>query len=100
MNAVPCRQFKGISTPDIHLRDEVYVDALSVELCLYCTEEDCHGARAAHTSSYYGPPRCPYEAAVMGRRGKTTRTVMLPGPDPEGVMRTWKCEVGIWQTDE
>ena len=92
--AIPCRQFRGISRPSQKKLDEVYIDPLSVELCLDCPLPECHGAKAAGTNGYYGKPRCAYEAAVMGRRGKPTRTVRLPGPRPDGVMRTWECEVG------
>ena len=90
--SIPCRQFQGRTRTDTN---DVYVDPLSVALCLDCTESDCRGAKGADTSSYYGPPRCAYEAAVIGRRGRATRTVTLPGPDPDGRMRTWECEVGV-----
>ena len=94
MNAVPCEVCRSPSIPN--KRDEVWVDPLSVELCLGCTEPECHGAKGAESGGYYGPPRCAYEAAVMARREAVaqTVTVTLPGPDPEGVMRTWECEVG------
>ena len=97
--SIPCRQFNGISTPDTDKRNGVYVDPLSVELCLDCPLPDCHGAKATGMNGYRGPPRCAYEAAVMGRRNVTPAVtkryrVKLPGPDPNGVMRAWECEVG------
>lgn len=100
--SVPCQIFKALDRCEPpRKRDEVYVDLLSVELCLECTEPECFGGKGADSSGYYGPPRCAYEAVVMGRsaprshRGREQRqTVTLPGPDPDGVMRTWKCEVG------
>jgi len=97
--SVPCRQCKAVSRPDTNKRDEVYVDPLSVELCLDCTEPECRGAKGADTGGYYGPPRCAYEAAAMARRGAMDadterRRVKMSPPDPNGVMRTWECEVG------
>lgn len=93
MNAVPCQMCKS-SIPDTRKRDEVYVDPLSVELCLDCTEPECFGAKGADRGGYNGPPRCAYEAAVEARKKAAARVVTLPGPDPEGIMRTWECEVG------
>jgi len=91
--SIPCRQFNGISKPDTSKRDEVYIDPVSVELCQVCTEPDCDGAKAADRGGYSGPPRCAYEAAVMGRRNVTARVVTLPGPRPDGAMRQWACEL-------
>jgi len=95
MNAVPCQMCKSPTIPNTR-KHEVWVDPLSVELCLECTVpvEQCHGAKGAESGGYYGPPRCAYEAAVMARRKAMARVVTLPGPDPDGVMRTWECEVG------
>ena len=95
-DSIPCTLFKG-KPQRRKKRDEVRVDPLSVELCLGCTlpVEECYGALAATGSGYHGPPRCPYEAAVMERKAAKTRVVTLPGPRPDGVMREWECEVEI-----
>ena len=91
MNAIPCRQFNGISTPDTDKRLGVYVDPLSVELCLDCPlpVEECRGAPSSHIG-HARPCRCPYEKAIAERR---LHVVRLPGPGPDGVMKTWECEV-------
>jgi len=99
IDAVACHLFNGISTPDTHKRDEVWVDPLSVELCLGCTEPECHGAKGAESGGYCGPPRCAYEAAVMARRNVTAgvtkrRRVKIPPPRPDGKLVWWECEVG------
>ena len=91
--SVPCTLFNGKPAPRKKKRDEVYVDPLSVELCLECTLPECYGAKGVK-GGYHGPPRCPYEAAVMERKVPKTRVVTLPGPGPDGVMREWECEVG------
>ena len=42
MNAVPCQIFKALDRCEPpRKRDEVYVDLLSVDICLVCTERDC-----------------------------------------------------------
>ena len=97
MNAIPCRQFKGTgSYKSPKKRDEVYVDPVSVELCLDCPlpMDECRGAPRAHSLStvYKRPTECPYEQAIAARKCKP-RTVTLPGPGPDGTMRAWKCEV-------
>ena len=97
MNAIPCQVCKSPSIPN--KRDEVWVDPLSVELCLGCTEPECHGAKGAESGGYCGPPRCAYEAAVMARRNVTAgvtkrRRVKIPPPRPDGKLVWWECEVG------
>ena len=80
-------------------RDDVYVDPLSIQHCLTCTlpVEECRGAPSVRGKRINRQATCPYEQAVA--EAQTKCLVTLPGPRPDGVMRTWKCEVGIWQED-
>jgi len=96
MNAVPCHRFTGRPRPPKDKRDEVYIDMLSVEICLKCTLPECPGGKAANGNGYTGPPRCPYEEAVMERKAQhqAKQVVTLPSPRPDGAMREWECEVG------
>ena len=86
-----CQQFPNLNKPKKKKRDEVRVDPLSVKLCLSCPlpVEECRGAPSSHIG-HARPCRCPYEKAIAERR---LHVVRLPGPGPDGVMKTWECEV-------
>ena len=92
MTVIPCQRFTDQRPQVRDKQDEVYVDQLSVDICLNCTLPECHGAKAADRSGHSRPPRCPYEAAIMER--KKPRVYVLPPPRPDGAMVAWECEVG------
>ena len=59
---------------------DVYIDMLSVQICPSCPFDECYPTRCD----------CPLR---MAREAQKKQVVTLPGPRPDGVMRTWKVEV-------